>query len=288
MIMNILLRALLICSMLFAGPLVLADSSQTEKTQIEKVQAETAQAVLAALALSDIIEVMRQEGLAQAVDVTGGFLPSTAAVAWRRDLDAIYDVNWMKATVAAHFARELGDADMSDVLAFLTSTDGKRLVALEVSARQAMSDASIEDAARSVYRASGDASDTRRDLVATFISRNDMVAANVESALHASFSYYRGLRESGALEMSDREIIEEVWATEAETRSDTSEWLHAFLWMAYAPLDNSVLAEYSALSATGAGQQMNKALFASFDQMFAEIFYALGLTTGQALQTQNL
>jgi hypothetical protein len=33
---------------------------------------------------------------------------------------------------------------------------------------------------------------------------------------------------------------------------------------------------------------MNKALFASFDQMFAEIFYALGLTTGQALQTQNL
>ena len=114
------------------------------------------------------------------------------------------------------------------------------------------------------------------------------MAANVESALHSSFSYYQGLRESGALEMSDREIIEEVWATEAETRFDTSECLHAFLWMAYSPLDNSVLAEYSALSATGAGQQMNKALFASFDQMFAEIFYALGLTTGQALQTQNL
>ena len=73
MITNILLRALLICSMLFAGPLVLADSGQTEKTQIEIVQAETAQAVLAALALSDIIEQMCQEGLALPVDVTGGF-----------------------------------------------------------------------------------------------------------------------------------------------------------------------------------------------------------------------
>ena len=194
----------------------------------------------------------------------------------------------MKATVAAHFIRELGDADMSTVLAFLTSPNGKRLVALEVSARQAMSEASIEDAARSLYRDGGDAPDARRDLVAAFIRSNDMVAANVEGALHASFSYYRGLRESGALEMSDREIIDEVWATEAETRADTSEWLNAFLLMAYAPLDDAVLAEYLALSETGAGQRMNKALFASFDQMFAEIFYALGLTTGQALQAQHL
>lgn len=288
MIMKVLIRALFCCGLLFAGPLVLAEAGQLGKTLTEKEPTEKAYAVLSALALSDIIEVMRQEGLAQAKDVTGGFLPPTAAAAWQRDLDAIYDANWMKATVAAHFIRELGDADMSTVLAFLTSPNGKRLVALEVSARQAMSEASIEDAARSLYRDGGDAPDARRDLVAAFIRSNDMVAANVEGALHASFSYYRGLRESGALEMSDREIIDEVWATEAETRADTSEWLNAFLLMAYAPLDDAVLAEYSALSETGAGQRMNKALFASFDQMFAEIFYALGLTTGQALQAQHL
>ena len=220
--------------------------------------------------------------------MTREFLPPTAATAWRRDLDAIYDSNWINSTIAAHFARELGDADISTFLAFLTSPNGKRLVALEVSARQAMSEASIEDAARSVYRASGEAPNARRDLVAAFFHSNDMVEANVEGALHASFSYYPGLRESGALERSDREIIDEVWATEAETRSDTIEWLHAFLLMAYAPLDDAVLAEYSALTINRPGQQMNKALFASFDQMFTEIFYALGLTTGQALQAQDI
>lgn len=273
MIMKVFFKAFVICSMLFVGL---------------PAQAEKAQAVLRALAVTDIIEVMRQEGLAQAKDVTRAFLPPSAAAGWRRNLDTIYDLDWMEDTVLQHFSRELGDADMSTVLAFLTSPNGKRLVALEVSARQAMSDVGIEDAARAAYRAGGDASDTRRNSVAAFIHSNDMIEANVEGALHASFSYYRGLRESGALEMSDRQIIDEVWATEAETRSDTSEWLHAFLLMAYSPLEDAVLAEYAALAETGAGQRMNQALFASFDQMFSEIFYSLGLTTGQALQAQDL
>jgi len=33
---------------------------------------------------------------------------------------------------------------------------------------------------------------------------------------------------------------------------------------------------------------MNQALFASFDQLFSEIFYSSGLMTGQALQAQDL
>ena len=46
--------------MLFAGPPCLAEAGQTAQILAEKVQAEKARAVLAALALSEIIEVMRQ------------------------------------------------------------------------------------------------------------------------------------------------------------------------------------------------------------------------------------
>ena len=53
-----------------------------------------------------------------------------------------------------------------------------------------MSEASLEDAAQSVYRASGKSPDARRDLVAAFIGSNDTVEANVEGAFQASFSYY--------------------------------------------------------------------------------------------------
>ena len=256
--------------------------------QAQTIQAEEPKQVLRALGLSDVIAVMRQEGLAQGADMSGALLPSGAASDWQRSLEMIYNLDRMENTVTRRFSKELGDVDMAPVLGFLTSPTGQRLVALELSAREAMMEGDIEQAARAAFRALDEKSDARLTVLNDFVRANDLVEANVTSALNANYAYYRGLHKSGALGMSDQQMLEQVWSGEAEARIDINEWVFAFLLMAYTPLGEDVVAEYAALSQTEAGKRMNRALFAGFDEMFRDISFALGMATGRILQTQEL
>ena len=256
--------------------------------QAQTIQAEEPKQVLRALGLSDVIAVMRQEGLAQGADMSGALLPSGAASDWQRSLEMIYNLDRMENTVTRRFSKELGDVDMAPVLGFLTSPTGQRLVALELSAREAMMEGDIEQAARAAFRALDEKSDARLTVLNDFVRANDLVEANVTSALNANYAYYRGLHKSGALGMSDQHMLEQVWSGEVEARIDINEWVFAFLLMAYTPLGEDVVAEYAALSQTEAGKRMNRALFAGFDEMFRDISFALGMATGRILQTQEL
>ena len=107
-------------------------------------------------------------------------------------------------------------------------------------------------------------------------------------AMNASMQFYGGLVDGGALELSQDEILRDVWEQEEETRTDTREWVHGFLLMAYGPLEDSTLKTYTALSETPAGEAMNRALFAGFDRMYGDISYALGRAAARQMQTQDL
>ena len=111
---------------------------------------------------------------------------------------------------------------------------------------------------------------------------------NVAGGLTANLRFYRGLAEGGAIEMSEAEMLSEVWSQEAEVRADTEEWLMAYLLMAYAPLSDAEIAEYVALSGTPAGQELNRALFAGFDGMYADLSYALGLAVALQMKGEDL
>ena len=62
--------------------------------------------------------------------------------------------------------------------------------------------------------------------------------------------------EGGALEMSEGEILADVWAQEEDTRADTEEWLYGFLLLAYQPLSDDQLDDYVALSASPEGRAL--------------------------------
>ena len=255
---------------------------QAQTIPVQTIQAEEPKQVLRALGLPDVIAVMRQEGLAQGADMSGSLLPSGAASDWQRSLEMIYNLDRMENTITRRFFKELGDVDMAPVLAFLTSPTGQRLVALKLSAREAMMEGDIEQAARAAFRALDEKSDARLTVL------NDLVEANITGALNANYAYYRGLHKSGALGMSNQQMLEQVWSGEAEARADINECVFAFLLMAYTPLGEDVVSEYAALSQTVAGKRMNRALFAGFDEMFRDISFALGMATGRILQTQEL
>ncbi|WP_146591226.1 DUF2059 domain-containing protein [Puniceibacterium confluentis] len=244
--------------------------------------------LLTALGVREIVDVMRAEGLDYGDELARDMLPGGRSSAWSAAVSTIYDTDWMYETVRTEFAATLGDEDLSPLLAYFTSEEGRRIVELELEARRAMVDADVEDMARATFSDLDGSGDKRLERLEAFVEANDLIEANVTGALNASFKFYSGLVEGGALEMSEAEILADVWAQEDETREDTREWLYGYLLLAYGPLSDDVLEGYIDLSSSPAGQLMNRALFAGFNTMYDDISRQLGHASALQMQAQEL
>lgn len=240
------------------------------------------------MGLPQIIGVMHEEGLDYGASLAEGMLPRGASGQWPETVARIYDPARMEASVRASFSAAMAGTDPAPLIAFFDTEDGRRLVSLEISARRAMMDEDVEQAARDDYLARAQDPDERFRLVRAFVEANALVDANVTGALNSNYAFYRGLADGAALEMTEDEMLAEVWAQEEETRADTRDWLMGFLLLAYDPVAPEVLEDYIALSRTEAGRAMNRALFAGFDQMYAEISYALGRALAREMQATDL
>jgi len=242
------------------------------------------------LGLPDMIEVMQQEGVSYGQDLALDMFPSRVSANWNQRLDAIYDQAWMKDVVWAGLGAALKDEDIAPLETFFESDLGRQIVALEVSARRALMDSEIEEATKLRVADMADANDARLRKIDEFIAANSLLENNIVGALNSNFAFYAALADGGAFDgaLSEAQILADVWSQEEEIRADTREWLHAFLVMAYQPLDDSDLDAYIALSETPAGRNLNNALFAAFDGMFEEISRALGQSAAQFMTAQDL
>ncbi len=244
--------------------------------------------LLDALGVPQIVEVMREEGIEYGDTLAADMIPSGGSAGWGATIGRIYDQARMLATVQEVFAAEFGDAETEGLLEFFTSETGKQIVSLELSARNAMRDDEIEDAARAAFDDLDGTNSEPLAAIAEFVATNDLVEANLVGALNANYMFYLGLVDGGALQMSEAEILTEVWSSEEETRADTREWVYAFLLMAYRPLEDGVVEEYTELSRTEPGRALNRALFAGFNKMYDDISYALGMAVAREMQVQEL
>lgn len=251
------------------------------------VASEQSDRLLEALALDRIVAIMIEEGTEYGADIGAAMLPGGGGGEWQGTVARIYDAGAMAQTVRAGVESALAGEDISGAIEFFESDRGRRIVDLELEARAAMLDPEIEEAAREAWTERADDGSELTGKIETFVATNDLVESNVVGALNSSLRFYNGLADGGLLEMTEDEILAEVWAEEPQTRIETSEWVHGFLLMAYGPLDPEDFDAYQALSESPAGQAMNRALFAGFNAMYFEISYALGLAVaGQTAATE--
>ncbi|SEJ04715.1 hypothetical protein MAA5396_00571 [Marinovum algicola] len=249
-------------------------------------------ALLDQLGLPETVAVMRQEGLDYGEELADEMLPGGGGRSWSEVVARIYDVERMEVTVRRGFASAWEEEDMplEAIAGFFASAEGQQVIRLEISAREAMIDPGVEEAARDAYRDSLDAGagDPRLQLIADFIEANDLIDANVVGAMNSSYEFYAGLVDGGAFEMSEEEILGVVWDSEADNRSDTREWLFSYMMLAYRPLEEAALRDYVDLASSAQGRALNRALFAGYDRMYAEISYALGLALARQMTAQEL
>lgn len=241
-----------------------------------------------AMGLPEIVEIMRQDGLDYGETIERDLFPGRGGQGWRAAVSRIYDADDMNETMQRRLASELEGVDAEPLLEFFESDLGRRIVGLEISARRAMTDSEIEEAAKVAASDLRVEDPDRFGLLEDFAEANDLVESNVMGAMNSNFAFYSGLSEGEAFgdALTESEILADVWDQEQEIRADTEEWVYSFLALAYDPLADEEVEAYTALSKTDEGQALNRALFGAFDELFVSIsrrlgFGAAGFMVGQ-------
>lgn len=253
-------------------------------------QTADADALFNLLRLPDIIDVMRQEGVEYGETIGVDLLGGPASSAWSATVEQIYDLDRMITTVRADFSASLAGDDLDAMEAFFGSEQGQRIIGLEVSARRALLDDAVEEASKQAAALAAAEPDGRYALVGAFIESNNLIESNVAGALNTNYAFYMGLLDEQAFDgaLSEEQVLSDVWGQEGEIRSNTTEWLYAFLLMAYQPLSDEDLLAYTAFSETDAGQELNRALFDGFDRLFDGISRSLGRAAAKEMTSAEL
>jgi hypothetical protein len=249
-------------------------------------------ALAEALSVREVVAIMREEGLEYGRQIEKDMFTAPAGPRWEATVADIYAVDRVYPAFRKTFDASLAasHADISAMLRYFSSPEGKKTVALELSARRALLDEAVKDAAKLKVQELRTTDDPRLGLEAEFIEANDLVEANVSSALNASLAFYKGLAEGGAMPpgMPESELLGNVWSQEDDTRAETTEWLFSFLVMAHAPLTDAEMRDYIAFSRSQAGRDLNRAMFDGFDAVFLDISHRLGVAAATHVAGQDL
>ncbi|MFV0514285.1 MAG: DUF2059 domain-containing protein [Jhaorihella sp.] len=253
-------------------------------------RAETASAerLGGVLRLDEVVAVLREEGEANGRDLDRDMLGASGGAWWAQQVRRIHDAGRMKAVMVRALHETMSEAEIAASIAFFESATGQSILTLETAARRAMVDPEVEAVARAAHAQVQGSGDSRLAAVARFVAINDLLERNVAGVMNATYQFYRGMADGGAMKLDDRSILADVWSGEEETRADTENWLYGFLLMAYRPLSDAELEEYNAFSRTEAGQALNAALFEGFEVMYRDISYALGLAVAKAMSASEL
>lgn len=250
-----------------------------------------AQPLVGTLRLADVIAVMETEGREYAGQLRQEMFPDRPEAEWTAQVARIYDADRLLSVITDRLEAELqAQPDVArQATQFFTSATGQKVLALEVEARRALLDEAAETAAQQAFAEMETRSAPRLEALHRFAKANDLIEMNVMGAMNANLAFYRGMADGGALVgLSEQDMLAEVWAQEAQVRSDAEDWLWPYLALAYQPLSDEELQSYQRFSETPAGRSLNAALFAAFDAAFVQISRDLGRAAALMVQGEDI
>ena len=246
--------------------------------------------------LPELFEIMAAEGRSSVLAEGAVPLEGRALADFERDVARIYDQHTMHDAFVDSLMKEMAATPevLRDALEFAQTDLGKRVLRLEVSARDALLDDEVDEIARLALH---DAREARPDTAASDrlamirdrVDANDLVELNVSLGLNTSFAYYQGMMAENAVNGLDAEqLLFLVWAQEPEIRADIEDWIESYFMMAYKPLNDDELAAYIAYVSTPLAQAFNRAMFRAFESLFNGISLDVGRALGRRLNVEDI
>ncbi|MCA3442298.1 MAG: DUF2059 domain-containing protein [Rhodobacter sp.] len=250
-------------------------------------------ALLTTLRIPEMIAVMQDEGIAYGDELEEQLFPGAGGARWDQAVARVYDEPALLERFQSAFAANLAaDPQAVDrIVGFFGTDRGQQILSLEIEARRALLDEAVEEAAAVAVDDMRARDDPRLALLERFATANDLIEQNVSSALNANFAFYQGMSDGGAFDdaqMTEAEMLADVWSQEPDIRAETEGWLYPFLALAYEPLSDADIEAYLAFSESQAGQAMNAALFAAFDKVFSDISRDLGRAVAEMLSGRDI
>lgn len=245
------------------------------------------------LQIKAILSVMRDEGLNYGSTLEPDLFPGKGGAAWKAEVSRIYDVAAMQARFDEALIAALAgvDADRLDVMeTFFASARGQRILMLEIEARRALLDEAAEAAAKSNVAEMEAVDDPRLAMIHKFAEANDLIEMNVAGALNANLAFFKGMAEAGAFEeeMTEDQMLSNVWSQEPAIRGETETWLFPYLALAYQPLSDDDMVAYLAFSELEEGRVLNAAVFDAFNVLFASISADLGRAAARQMRGEDI
>ncbi|MBL4918957.1 DUF2059 domain-containing protein [Szabonella alba] len=293
----VFLKSLSLSALLLAGfaagiPVGSALAQSSPSVQSGEAGAVTPARLSDLLKIGEVIEVMRLEGLDYGRQMEGELFPGQGGADWRRIVALIYDAPTMRKRFDTVLDTELeGEAEtLAAAAAFFDSDAGRRILLLEVEARRSLLDPAVEEAAKLRAEEMEAKGDARYDLLQRFAEANDLIESNVLGALNANLAFFQGMAEVGGVgdELTEDQMLADVWAQEADIRQETVEWLYPYLALSYGSVPDDEMEAYLAFSQSDEGQRLNRALFAAFDAVFTAISRDLGRAAARQMMGMDI
>lgn len=233
----------------------------------------------------EVIAVLADEGRSMADDTPDAEL-GMPRHAWDSMVAKLYDEPTMTKAFRAELSRAFGTTDLQPIVAFYESDLGREVAELELKARKAITDEAVLTAAGDMW-ADLDPQSQRAQLIEDYVTTNDLIELNVVGSMNSDIAYFRGLSAAAqdGMGLNDTDIMREVWAGEPEARAQVMEWVYGFSALAYQPLNEDEFDAYIAFGKSDAGRALNHAMFAAFDQVYADLARGLGAGTALLVQT---
>ncbi|NBO20724.1 MAG: biotin/lipoyl-binding protein [Rhodobacteraceae bacterium] len=148
----------------------------------------------------------------------------------------------------------------------------------------------LEAQAKSLWAQMQAKSPARAALLNRLARAGDLIDANVAATMNADLAFYRAMARAAHPDRSinDADLLAQIAAQEGDVRRTTAEWLFPFMALAYRDLPDADLAAYADFAESGSGRQLNRAMFAAFDAVYARISTELGRAVAQALVGQDI
>lgn len=233
----------------------------------------------------EVIALLADEGRSMADDTPDIDL-GMPRFAWDSMITKLYNEEAMHEAFRSELETAFGRTDLDPIVAFYESDLGREIADLELDARKAITDDAVLSAAGDMW-AELDPQSQRAQLIEDYVTVNDLIELNVVSAMNSDIAYFRGFsaRTQEGMGLNETDIMREVWAGEPEARAQVMEWVYGFSALAYQPLDEDEFDDYIAFGKSDAGQALNTAVFAAFDNVYADLARGLGAGTALLMQT---
>lgn len=244
------------------------------------------------LRMPELMEIMREEVLAEAAGLDLG-PAGPGGDGWLASVEAIHAPERMASIFREALERAIRDVEpalLGESVAFYETGLGRRLVGLESSARRAMLDEGAEEDARNAVITATRQQAPRAAQIDRLVEAADLIEMNVAGAMNAAVAFARGFDAGGGYPVTvpEAQILADAWAQEPEIRAETEGWMRAYLMLALSPLSDAEVEEYIAFAVSDAGQALSVAMFAGFDQLFAQTSREMGMAAARQLQGRDL